>query len=928
MSVIRWGQDAAARHELRLQDEEQQKLLGLSDFLVSMAARDSAEFQLWLDRKPYEVPTTPEWIQQLVAELALLFPPESADRAELARFQRALRKLRYRVQRRIIWRHLARRSSHEETVTALSTLADSLVEISLLWCEAVTVTLEGEALDDSGTAQHLVVFALGKLGGRELNLSSDIDLICAYPNPGKTTKSGKTNQQFFVQVTQLLVKTLGETTGDGFGFRVDLRLRPYGDSGPLVQSFGAMERYFETSGRDWERYALIKARACAGDRAAGDALLSRLRPFVYRRYLDFAAIDSMREMRALIRRDHSEHRSNVKLCAGGIRDVEFLAQMLQLIWGGRVENLRTNSLSSALDGLVAENLISSHDRSVLWNSYELSRDVEHVLQAFRDEQTHRLPEDKQDQGRLAAALEYSDYAELLRALRQSQSQVLECLARWLDDTEESVADSETEISQIFSEPVREAIVGRSRQIVDDLRAAAARAPEAMVVERLDRLIPLLLEDIRANTENSSDPEFDVVLLRLEPLLRNVLRRSAYIVLLSENAHVRRELAVIACGGDYFTSLLAKFPALLEELFMRINLAAVPQLDDLLRELLVLLPRAIRSDLQQQHFDRLAQYKSQHQFRCLLALSRGDLSVMQMADYLTRLAQSVIQTLLEWAWYGVTDGEEPAVVPENYLVVGYGKLGGLELGAGSDLDLVFIHQGELAEQSLWYQLTRRMLSYLSMQTYFGQLYEVDIRLRPAGRDGTLVSTLSGFERYQKQTAWLWEHQALVRARPVAGGLQLAAEFDRIRRQTISASRDRVETRKQIILMRERMREQISTHSFASRLKQSEGGIVDIEFMVQYLALGWSAQFPALLDFTDNGQILQQASREGLLSELVSNGLIADYALLRHVGQMLIVSEELGMEQTQSDAMQELEATRKRVARLWRKLMVEEIDPANL
>ena len=268
------------------------------------------------------------------------------------------------------------------------------------------------------------------------------------------------------------------------------------------------------------------------------------------------------------------------------------------------------------------------------------------------------------------------------------------------------------------------------------------------------------------------------------------------------------------------------------------------------------------------------------------------------------------------------------MPENYLVVGYGKLGGLELGAGSDLDLVFIHQGELAEQSLWYQLTRRMLSYLSMQTYFGQLYEVDIRLRPAGRDGTLVSTLSGFERYQKQTAWLWEHQALVRARPVAGGLQLAAEFDRIRRQTISASRDRVETRKQIILMRERMREQISTHSFASRLKQSEGGIVDIEFMVQYLALGWSAQFPALLDFTDNGQILQQASREGLLSELVSNGLIADYALLRHVGQMLIVSEELGMEQTQSDAMQELEATRKRVARLWRKLMVEEIDPANL
>ena len=928
MSVIRWGQEAAARHNLTVHDDEQFRLLGLSDFLVRMAARDSAEFQLWLDRKAYEHPTTPNWIQQLVAELAELFPPESAERSELPQFQRALRKLRYRVQRVVVWRHLAGRASHEETVSALSTLADALLEITLLWCEAVNVAAEGEPVDESGATQHLVVFALGKLGGRELNLSSDIDLICAYPNLGNTTISGKTNQQFFVQVVQLLLKTLGETTGDGFGFRIDLRLRPYGDSGPVVQPFGAMERYFESSGRDWERYALIKARACAGDRVAGDALLSRLRPFVYRRYLDFAAIDSMREMRALIRRDYSEHRTNVKLCAGGIRDVEFLAQMLQLIWGGRVESLRTNSLANALDGLVAENLITSHDRSTLWESYELSRDVEHALQAFRDEQTHTLPEDQQDQERLAVALEYSEYSELLRALNQSQSRVLDCLARWLDDAGEPATDSEADIFRILNEPVREAIAGRSRQIVADLRASAARAPEAMVVERLDRLIPALLEDIRANTENSTDPEFDVVLLRLEPLLKNVLRRSAYLVLLSENAQVRRELTVIACGGEYFTSLLAKFPALLEELFMRINLGAVPQYEDLQEELSVLLPRTLLADLQQQHFDRLAQYKSQHQFRCLLALSRGDLDVMQMADYLTRLAQSVIQTLLEWAWFGVTNGEESSVVPEDYLVIGYGKLGGLELGAGSDLDLVFIHQGELAAQSLWYQLTRRMLSYLSMQTYFGPLYEVDIRLRPAGRDGTLVSTLSGFERYQKQTAWRWEHQALVRARPVAGGSKLAAEFERIRRQTISAPCNLAETRNQIVLMRERMREKISTHDLASRLKQGEGGIVDIEFMVQYLALGWSAQFPALLDFTDNAQILQQASTEGVLSELVSQELIADYAQLRHVGQMLIVSEDLGMKHSHSEAMWELDATRKRVALLWQRLMVENIDPASL
>ena len=928
MSVARWGQQVASLAELTLHDNEQVQLLGLSEFLAQMAQRSSAEFQNWLDAKSYVHPVTASNILALTEELTTLFPKEQAERAELPQFQRALRKLRNNVQREIVWRHLSRRASHAETVEALSTLADSLLDIGLAWSEAVEAAVEGEPQDEQGERQSLAIFALGKLGGRELNLSSDIDLVCAYPEPGKTSITHKTNQQFFVQVVQLLVKLLGENTGDGFCFRIDLRLRPYGDSGPIVQPLAAMERYFETSGRDWERYAFIKARTCAGNISAGSAFLERLRPFVYRRYLDFAAIDSMREMRALIRRDHKAHSDNVKLGAGGIRDVEFLAQMLQLIWGGRVEALRTNSLSLALDASVAENLLSAAEREMLWASYELSRNVEHALQAFRDEQTHDLPQTADDQLRLATALGFATYESLESELRASQDRVVDCLSRWLVVAGSPQPDEAAADALLLEDGLREEVPGRSLKVLADLRVAAARSPEGAVVERLERLIPLLLEDALAETRHATpsidqfDPKLDEVLLRLAPLLNNVLRRSAYLVLLSENGGVRRELVDLAHRGDYFTNLLAKHPALLEELFMRINLAAVPTIDELRAEVRVLLPETIAQDLQQQHFDQLAQYKSQHQFRCLLALSRSDLTVMQMADYLTRLAQSVLEVVLRWAWQAVANGVPDAGVTDHYLVIGYGKLGGFELGAGSDLDLVFLHDGELAEQPVFHQLTRRLLNYLSMQTYFGPLFEVDIRLRPAGRDGTMVSTLSGFDHYQTDKAWLWEHQALLRARPVAGSERLAVRFEEVRRKIVGRKRSVEETREQIVQMRERMRSVIDVKTKALELKQGQGGIVDIEFMVQYLALGWSAQVPSLLDFTDNAQIVRQAAREGLLVEHVAQQLIADYAQLRYAGQMLIVSPDF------SPAQANVLPEQGRVAAIWQQLMIDGVAPQAL
>ena len=422
-------------------------------------------------------------------------------------------------------------------------------------------------------------------------------------------------------------------------------------------------------------------------------------------------------------------------------------------------------------------------------------------------------------------------------------------------------------------------------------------------------------------------------MRLEPLLKNVLRRSAYLVLLSENDGVRSELARLAVQGSYFTSLLAKHPALLEELFARVSLPELPaqrysqqdmsaQLQPELREeLAVLLPAQVADDLQQQHFDLLAQYKSQHQFRALLALDRGDLTVMQLADYLTCVAESVITVVLDWAWRAVRSDADQHTDLQGFVVLGYGKLGGYELGVGSDLDIVLVHDWDRSKQGILHQLARRLLNYLAVQTYFGQLYEVDIRLRPSGRDGTMVSSLDGFASYQQDAAWLWEHQALIRARPVAGCARLGASFQALRRQILSAPRNQNDTLTKVVEMRERMRANIPATVSASELKQGAGGIVDIEFMVQYLVLGWAVEFPSLLDFPDNARILEQASEVGLLEREMAQQLIDDYAVLRYVVQLLAIDSK-------SAARMDIGWRRVRVAQTWRALMVDGVSPDQL
>ena len=922
-------------------DDEQRRVLGTSEFLVRAAQRAPNEFQNWLDQRPYATELTVESINARVDRVGRGFADRDISLARLPELQRALRTERNRVQQLLIWRHLAGRAAYAETVRGLSAFADAMVELSLRWATSLVVRTDGTPQDVAGSDQQLVVFALGKLGGGELNLSSDIDLVCAYPEPGTTSLTRKTNQQFFVATVQMLVKLLAEVTADGFVFRVDLRLRPFGDSGALVTSFAALEAYYESNGRDWERYALIKARPCAGNIAAGEAMLARLQPFVYRRYLDFAAIAALRHMRALIQSGQQTHVDNIKLGAGGIRDVEFFAQMLQLIWGGREPQLRTARLDVALSMLVELQLLQVDDRDTLWQHYCLFRNVEHLLQALRDEQTHALPDSSSTRGiddrvRLAVCMGYADYAALDVALSEARNWVSQLLDRWLLEpgTRVSSAGGKLWFKSELSVDLREEIPGRALILLAELKRSAARSDVAAVGrERLDALMPIVLEELlfdEAGTAHGRGRNADTRLLRVVPLLQNVVRRSAYLVVLAESAPIRAELLDLCTNGGYFPEWLARHPALLDELITA-GQAAVLDANELNAELEELLPANATLLPQQEDFDALAQYKCQHQFRALLAFMRGQLDVMQLGDYLSALAEVVIQRILCWAWNGLT-GNDKAGLPsrDGFVVFAYGKLGSYEMGSQSDLDLVFVHDWPDAEHNRLHKLVRRFLNYVGMQTYFGALYEVDIRLRPAGRAGTLVSSLAGLRRYQLESAWVWEHQALVRARVVAGCEVLAERVEALRRSVLAQARDQRQTVREVRAMRGRMLAAATLkvarreHSTAAprtavarashrlwNLKNGPGGIVDIEFMVQYLVLVHARKFPGLLEHSDNVRTLGVLAEVGALDAALAHELSADYQALRAAAQRVLLRGD--------SAGPSVEERQARIHACWQRLM---------
>ncbi|MEW8274334.1 MAG: bifunctional [glutamate--ammonia ligase]-adenylyl-L-tyrosine phosphorylase/[glutamate--ammonia-ligase] adenylyltransferase [Candidatus Thiodiazotropha taylori] len=819
---------------------------------------------------------------------------------------RQLRKFRREQMVRIIWRDLTGLAELAETLEDLSALADASIELALQhlyeWC----CNEMGVPRNEQGEAQPLVVLGMGKLGARELNLSSDIDLIFAYPESGQTDGARRlTNEQFFIRLCQKLVQALDNHTADGFVFRVDTRLRPFGTVGPLAMSFSAMESYYGSQAREWERYAMIKARVVAGDVDAGDELMGMLRLFVYRRYLDFSAIESLREMKQLISSElHKKGmEANIKLGPGGIREIEFIGQAFQLIRGGRDKDLQIRPILSVLKLLQVRKLLPEYAVRELTEAYEFLRLVENRIQAWQDKQTHLLPSDETLRLRLARSMGFDDWRLFSEVLEQHRKRVQghfdmvfaapqaeadqenqPFAAVWNDMLDEEQAESVLH-QYGFGKP------DQALHLLNHLRNShACRQLSSKGRERLDQLMPLLLQAV-GQSESA-----DVTLPRVLNLLEAVARRTAYIALLIENPMVLSQLVKLAGISHWVASMLTRHPILMDELLDPRRLYSPLKREALSAELAEQISRIDADDLESQ-MERLRQFAQSNRLRVAAADIADQIPLMVVSDYLTWIAESIIEQVIQLTYQEMVrrHGEPPGIEPgeTGFAVVGYGKLGGIELGFGSDLDMVFLHgcadrnaytkgRKPVSVDVFYARMAQRFIHIMTTRTPSGILYEVDMRLRPNGNSGMMVASLETFETYQKNSAWTWEHQALVRARVVAGDARLAERFDEIRRGIIGSEREPDKLRGEVVEMREKMRSALDkSNQELFDLKQGRGGIVDIEFMVQYTVLRWAHHHPELLVWTDNIRLLETLSKLGLLDNQAADRMMGIYKVLRAV-----------------------------------------------
>jgi glutamate-ammonia-ligase adenylyltransferase len=862
-----------------------------------------------------------------------------------------LRQFRRREMVRIIWRDLAGWAELEETMADLSRLADCCIDLALAKLYGWQCEQLGTPMNDRGEAQQLVVIGMGKLGACELNLSSDIDLIFTYPETGETQGGPKTlsNSEFFTRLGQRLINALHQTTHDGFVFRVDMRLRPFGDSGALVASFDAMESYYQIHGREWERFAMIKARIVAGDQVVGQELMAMLQPFVFRRYLDFGAYENLREMKAMVAHEVKRKgmETNVKLGAGGIREIEFIAQVFQIIRGGREKGLQDRSLLVILPRLVELDILPQYVADELLEAYRFLRNTEHRIQAWQDQQTHALPDNKLGRTRLAYAMGFDDWESFDRQLQEYRQRVQEQFDQvFAAPQTETTGESDQELERIWFgrmekaaaiEALQELGFPEAEGVWNRLHALySGRQYQAMSAQgraRLDRLIPLLLRAVL----NMEQP--DVVVGRVFDLIEHIARRTVYLSLLIENPLALSQLVRLFAASPWIARYLAQHPILLDELMDPRSLYAPPAKAELIQDLRQRLLQLPAEDLEQA-LDSLRHFKQASVLSVAAADIADVLPLMKVSDHLTWIAETILDEVLELAWRHLVDRHgRPVCAPDGRLcdkgfaIIGYGKLGGIELGYGSDLDLVFIHGAEdenlstegdrpLPLQTFFARLGQRIIHMLTAHTAAGVLYEADMRLRPDGASGMLVSSLRAFRDYQLSKAWVWEHQALVRARVVAGDPLIAEQFEAIRNEVLSQSRDQDQLRTEVVAMRDKMR-QATDKSKGEQfdLKQGRGGIVDIEFMVQYGVLAWSHAHPALLQFTDNVRLLELFAKQGLMSVEDAEVLTNAYRCYRkHLHRMKL------MEASGLIPEAAVEQEREAVSRIWQQWLLPAAEGA--
>lgn len=887
----------------------QQGVLAFSDFVQDNLARHPDWWQSLQEQAPApdEWRHYPAWLAEKLAGVA----DENA-------LMRELRLFRRQMLTRIAWMQTLATSSTQDSLKQLSELAETLIVAARDWLWLACCREFGTPVNAAGEPQPLLILGMGKLGGGELNFSSDIDLIFTWPENGTTTGGRREldNAQFFTRLGQRLIKVLDQPTVDGFVYRVDMRLRPFGDSGPLVLSFAALEDYYQEQGRDWERYAMVKARLMGGtDDRWSQELQQMLRPFIYRRYIDFSVIQSLRNMKSMIAREVRRRglTDNIKLGAGGIRETEFIVQVFQLIRGGRERSLQLRALLPTLQAIGELNLLPGEQVGQLSEAYLYLRRLENLLQSINDEQTQTLPADALNRERLAWAMGVENWAALTRQLEGHMAAVRAIFDDLIgDDTPETGGNKEADdYGVLWQDRLEEAELAplvphlesearqRLLQTINDFRQDVDKrtiGPRGR--QALDQLMPRLLSEVCPRDDAA------VALSRLTPLLLGVVTRTTYLELLTEYHGALKHLIRLCAASPMVASQLARYPLLLDELLDPATLyqpTATDAYRDELRQYLLRIPE----EDEEQQLEALRQFKQAQHLRIAAADIAGTLPVMKVSDHLTWLAEAMIEQVVQQAWqmmvqrYG-RPSHLTQLQERGFAVVGYGKLGGWELGYSSDLDLVFLHDcpadavtdGErsIDGRQFYLRLAQRVMHLFSTRTSSGILYEVDARLRPSGAAGMLVSTFDAFDEYQRNEAWTWEHQALVRARIVFGEAALSQRFDDIRRGILCLPREADKLKIDVREMREKMRAHLGNkHKGRWDLKADRGGITDIEFITQYLVLRYAASEPKLTRWSDNVRILELMANNDRMSSEEAKALTQAYVTLRDALHHLALQE---------------------------------------
>ncbi|WP_333606700.1 bifunctional [glutamate--ammonia ligase]-adenylyl-L-tyrosine phosphorylase/[glutamate--ammonia-ligase] adenylyltransferase [Arsukibacterium sp.] len=903
MNSAYWQQQWAALSTDSLSAAEQQQLqllLQASRFIGRTLTQQSALMSEFTDSQVLQ--------QALVAQqqTGLLTFDDAPETEVFAR----LRRYRNAALCRIMAADVLQLHDTEQSLLAVSQLAEQLINSAYQWAYQQQCGQSGTPYDEQGQPMPMLILGMGKLGGRELNFSSDIDLIFVYQGHGETVGGRRPleHQQFFTKLGQKVIAALHQVTADGFVYRVDMRLRPFGDSGPLALSFAALEDYYQEQGREWERYALLKARVLNPDNKHSLELQQLLKPFIYRRYIDFSAIESLRRMKQLIEQENRRRnrRDNIKLGAGGIREVEFVVQTWQLIRGGRIPQLQQPSILAALAALVSHGLLTQQQASQLKADYLWLRRVEQALQGIDDQQTQTLPSDSTEQQRLLVCLQQADWQGLQQQIEQAMARIHQQF-RLVIDHEDNTEPEDINLgrliwdSQLAPAELAEQLdwldADSACELISLLQQFRQDSQRRSVGPRgHDYLAKLMPQLIAVMQQQQALP---AVLGRVLGVFRQIMTRTAYLELLYENPAALQQLLLLCTQSGWLAEQLARYPMLLDELIdpsQLYQVATKADYQDRLRQYLLRVPE---NDLELL-METLRQYKQAQQLRIAAADISGVLPLMKVSDHLTWLAEVILEQLVNLAWqqmvarYGFPEGASEQ--QRGFAIIGYGKLGGLELGYGSDLDLVFIHQCDslhstsgdkgIDSRQFYLKLAQRVLHLSTTRTNSGVLYDIDTRLRPSGNSGLLAIHIDTYQQYLAEEAWTWEHQALVRARIVCGSPELVQGFNVIRQQMLGRVRDLPSLRQDVLNMRNKLRQH---HGSAEQdVKHSLGGIIDLEFMSQYLVLAYSGQYAALHRWTDNIRILEAAAEVGLLTLAQATELIAAYQLLRGAGHRLTLA----------------------------------------